>query len=117
MNNVGLVTENFNDNKEQIKSNIRNFMDNRFIPRFTPKIIDKQYEIEENSNNWIIELIKEKIVIILYFYDRPNEFQLEFEMPDDVYIETNCHDNLDGMFDEAIKIMTEHKIKKIFIKG
>ena len=72
MNNVELVTENFND-KEQIKNKIRNFLDNRFIPKYAPKSIGEQYEIVENANNWVIELIKERMVIIFYFYEDPKE--------------------------------------------
>ena len=120
MDKIELSMKNIEENKEQIKNNIRNFIDNRFIPKFAPKSKGEEYEIiEENTFVWEIKLLKEGFTITLYFYSNKEgskNINMDIALPDSDLIDTNFHKNLDGVFDEAIRIMTEYKIKRILIK-
>ena len=122
MYNTELLMENFEENKEQIKNNIRKFIDNRFIPKFAPKSKDKVCDIIEGKNKinkyWEIILLKDEIGIMIYFYGKVStEFiQMEIRFPNNNMIDTDLHKNLEKMFDEIIKLSTENKIKRIFKK-
>jgi hypothetical protein len=105
-----------NMKKEEIKNDIKNFLDNRFIPKFAPKSKNETYEIIEMDNVfWEIKLPKDEIEITFYFFGKEKRtIQMEIDLPNNKQIDMGFNNNLDDIYNQAIKEMIKHQIKNIF---
>lgn len=107
-----------NIKKEEIKKDIRNFLDIRFIPKFAPKSKNEAYEIIGMDNVFLeIKLPKDEIEITFYFFgEEIKSIQLEIDLPNNKLIDIGFHDSLDEIYNQTIKEMIEYQIKNIFDK-
>jgi hypothetical protein len=107
-----------NVKKEEIKKDIINFLDNRFIPNFAPKSKEETYEIIGMESGYLeIKLPKDDIEITFYFFGKEEKnIQMEIELPNKNMIDIYYYDDFEVIFNQAIKKMTEYQIKNIFNK-